>query len=82
MTSISNQNEKEECLSVQVGNEDNVKLLKMPSYMPGTKRKSSNIISDLIVNLFKSWNCVDYIANMVFETTAKTGHLTEIVLQF
>ena len=76
MTSISNQNEKEEHLSVLLGNNDDVKLFRVPSYKLGTEEKSGDIISDLVVNMLKSWNCVDCIVNMVFDTTAaNSGHL-------
>ena len=77
MPSISTPNEKEERLSVLVGNADDVKLLGVPGYKPGTDRKSGDIISELSLDLLRSWKCYDNITNMVFNTTASsTGHLT------
>ena len=77
MPSISTPNEKEERLSVLVGNADDAKLLGVPGYKPGTDWKSGDIISELSLDLLRSWKCYDNITNMVFDTTASnTGHLT------
>lgn len=77
MTSLTYQNELEERLTISVGDSNEIKLLGVPSYKPGTDRKSGDIISDLTVNLLHTWNCADSIVNMVFDTTASnTGHLS------
>ena len=52
-------------------------MLGVPGYKPGTDRKSGDIISELSLDLLRSWKCYDNITNMVFDTTASnTGHLT------
>ena len=77
MTSLTYQNELEERLTISVGDSNEIKLLGVPAYKPGTDRKSGDIISDLTVNLLHSWKCADSIVNMVFDTTASnTGHLS------
>lgn len=77
MSSLTYQNDLEERLSISVGNANETKLLGVPSYKPGTDRRSGQIISELTVNLLHSWHCADSIVNMVFDTTASnTGHLS------
>ena len=74
---MQNPNEKEERLTVAVGNKKEVKLLGVPSYTPGSGLKSGEIISSLTVNLLQSWKCSEVVVNMVFDTTASnTGHLS------
>lgn len=77
LASLTNQNITEERLSVIVGTSNELKLLGVPSYQPGTDRKSGDIIAQLTVNLLESWKCADSIANLTFDTTASnTGHVT------
>jgi hypothetical protein len=77
MPTLSNSNVLVERLTVVVGNTLELKLLGVPSYQPGTDRKSGDIIADLTCNLLSSWNCSDNIVNMTFDTTASnTGHVT------
>jgi len=77
MASLSNQNVTQERLTVVVGTSLDLKLLGVPSYQPGTDRKSGDIIADLTSELLLSWNCADSIVNMTFDTTASnTGHVT------
>lgn len=77
MSSLSNQNITEERLTVVVGNATELKLLGVPSYQPGTDRKSGDIIADLTVGLLSSWQCTESVVNMTFDTTASnTGHVT------
>jgi hypothetical protein len=77
MPTLANSNVHEERLTVVVGNVHVLKLLGVPSYLPGTDRKSGDIIADLTMDLLKSWNCVDSIINMTFDTTASnTGHVS------
>lgn len=77
MSSLSNQNVNEERLTVVVGNQRDLKLLGVPSYQPGSDRKSGDIIAELTVDLLESWGCADSIVNMTFDTTASnTGHIT------
>ena len=74
---LSNQNVSEERLPVAVGTTDQIKLLGVPSYKPGTDRKSGDIIAGLTMNLLEPWHCTNSIVNMVSDTTASnTGHLT------
>lgn len=77
MPALTNANIQEERLTVVVGNAHILKLLGVPSYLPGTDRKSGDIIADLTVDLLKTWNCMDSIVNMTFDTTASnTGHVS------
>lgn len=77
MNSLTDQNTSEERLTVAVGNIHDIKLLGVPSYKPGTDRKSGDIISELTVNLLQEWHCQNSIVNMVFDTTASnTGHIS------
>jgi hypothetical protein len=76
MSSLTNNNIVEERLSVLVGTSTELKLLGVPSYEPRTGRTSGDIIADLTVNLLKSWNCIDAIISMAFDTTcSNTGHV-------
>ena len=82
MPSLTNKNISEERLSVLVGNSNELKLLGVPAYQPGTDRKSGDIIAELTVNLLSSWKCGDSVVNMTFDTTASnTGHLTAALSQ-
>jgi hypothetical protein len=64
-------------LTVFVGNTDKSKLLGVPSYLLGTKRKVREIISDKTINLLQAWNCVENIVNTTCDTTASnTGHVS------
>lgn len=77
LQSLSNQNVTEERLTIAMGTTDQIKLLGVPSYKPGTDRKSGDIIAGLTMDLLESWHCTSSIVNMVFDTTASnTGHLT------
>jgi hypothetical protein len=77
MSTLSNAVVSEERLTVVVGNSQELKLLGVPSYKPGTDRKCGEIIADLTCGLLTSWNCADNIMNMTFDTTAaNTGSVT------
>ena len=77
MPSLCNKNITEERLTVVVGNTHELKLLGVPSYQPGTDRKSGDIIADLTSDLLRTWHCVDSITNLTFDTTASnTGHIS------
>jgi hypothetical protein len=77
MPSLHNKNITEERLTVVVGNVQELKVLGVPSYQPGTYRKSGDIIADLTTDLLRSWHCVDSITNLTFDTTASnTGHIS------
>ena len=68
MPSLSINKVGEECLAVLVRNASEMKFLGAPSNPPGSDRKSWDIISDMTVDLLRSWNCSDSIANMAFDT--------------
>lgn len=75
--SVTAPNESEERLTVSVGNINDVKLLGVPSYKPGSGRGSGIIVSELAINLLEEWNCADRVVNMAFDTTASnTGHVS------
>lgn len=77
MNTLTNQDIPEERLTVAVSGSEEVKLLGVPAYQPGTNRKTGEIISQLTLELMRSWRLVDSIINMVFDTTASnTGHLS------
>jgi hypothetical protein len=61
MSTLSNAVVSEERLTVVVGNSQELKLLGVPSYKPGTDRKCGEIIADLTCGLLTSWNCADNI---------------------
>jgi len=70
-------NESEERLAIAIGNNKDIKLLGVPAYKPGTDQRSGDIIAQATVQLLQSWNCVDSVVNMTFDTTASnTGHVT------
>ena len=67
----------QERLVVSVGDNTNVKVLGVPAYQPGTDQRSGDIIIRATMQLLQSWNCVDSIVNMTFDTTASnTGHVS------
>ena len=67
----------EERLVVAVGNQNDVKILGVPAYQPGTDQRSGDIIAQATIQLLQSWNCVGSIVNMTFDTTASnTGHVS------
>ena len=75
--SLANKDVLEERLTVLVGTADDVKLLGIPSYQPGTDKRCGDIIAGLTTNLLETWDCVGSIVNMTFDTTASnTGHVT------
>lgn len=75
--SVTAPNGSEERLTVSVGNINDVKLLGVPSYKPGSGRGSGIIVSELAINLVEEWNCADRVVNMAFDTTASnTGHVS------
>ena len=77
MPSLTNRNISEERLTVVVGTADKLKLLGVPSYMPGTDKGCGKIISELTVKLLDTWHCTGAVVNMVFDTTASnTGHIS------
>ena len=77
LPSLTNQYNKEERLVVSVGDVNNIKLLGVPGYKPGTDRKSGEIITELTADLLQAWNCADSACNMVFDTTASnTGQVS------
>lgn len=70
-------NKSEERLAIAVGNNIDIKLLGVPSYQPGTDQGAGDIIASATVQLLQSWNCVDSVVNMTFDTTASnTGHVS------
>ena len=77
LPSLCNPNVNEERLTIVVGDKNEMKLLGVPSYQPGTDKKSGQIIMELTTKLLESWHCADNIVNMTFDTTASnTGHVT------
>ena len=67
----------EERLTVAVGTQDEIKLLGVPCYEPGTDQHTGDIITQKTAELLAQWNCADSIVNMTFDTTASnTGHVT------
>ena len=77
LPTLSNQNVSEERLTVAVGTREDTKLLGVPSYQPGTDKKSGEIIAQLTTELLDSWGCAQTIVNMTFDTTASnTGHVS------
>jgi len=67
----------EERLVVAVGDQSDVKILGVPAYQPGTDQRSGDIIAQASMQLLQSWNCVESIVNMTFDTTASnTGHVS------
>src|SRR3954471_18509945 len=77
MPSLTNKNITQERLAVLVGKANEMKFLGVPSYAPGTDRKSGDIIAELTVGLLRSWQCSDSIINMAFDTTtSNTGDIT------
>jgi hypothetical protein len=77
LPSLTNQYDQEERLTVAVGDVNDVKLLGVPAYKPGTDRKSGDIISEITYGMLQAWHCSDSICNMVFDTTASnTGHVS------
>ena len=80
MPSLNNKNITEEHLTVVIGNVHELQVLGGPSYQLGTYRKLGDIIADLITDLLRSWQCVDPVINLTFDTTASnTGHITQPV---
>ena len=80
MPSLHNKNITEERLTVVIGNVHELQVLGVPSYQLGTYRKLGDIIADLITDLLRSWQCVDPVINLTFDTTASnTGHITQPV---
>ena len=76
MILLSNNNITKEHLAVVVGDAKELKFLGVPSHLPGSDKKSGDIIADLTVNLLKLWHCKDLIVNMAFDTTASnTGQV-------
>ena len=51
-----------------VGNSQELKLV--PAYIAGADRKSGSNTGDVTLDLLSSWNCMDSIVNMAFDTTA------------
>ena len=77
LPSLTNKTKLEERLAVVVGDCDSAKLLRVPSYMPGSDQKSGDIIANVMVNLLKQWDCAGAVVNMVFyTTTSNTGHIS------
>lgn len=75
--SLTNKYVSSERVAVLVGTNERLKLLGVPSYQPGTDRKTGEIIAQLTEQLLTSWSCKDSIVNMTFDTTAaNTGHIT------
>ncbi|KAK6185088.1 hypothetical protein SNE40_007402 [Patella caerulea] len=54
----------EERLTVAVGTQDEVKLLAVPKYQPGTDENTGEIIMRKTAELVKLWNCGKSIINM------------------
>ena len=77
MPSLNNQNDKQERLVIAVGNSQEIKVLGIPYYAPGTNKKSDEIICELTTDLLEKWKCADNIVNLVFDKTASnTGHIS------
>jgi hypothetical protein len=77
MGSLTNKNVNEERLTVAVGNINEIKLLGVPAYKPGTDKGSGDIITEKSMELLRLWHCEDSIVSMVFDTTASnTGHVS------
>jgi len=67
----------EERLVVAIGDQNDTKIIGVPAYQPGTDQRSGDIIAQATMQLLQSWNCVDSIVNMTFDTTASnTGHVS------
>lgn len=82
LPSLTNQYNNEERLAVAVGDINDIKLLGVPRYKPGTNRNSGEIITELTFDLLQAWNCADSVCNMVFDTTASnTGHVSAACIQ-
>lgn len=74
---LEDKNVNEERLTVAVGDVNEIKLLGVPSYQPGTGRHCGEIITEKSMELLNLWNCADAVVNMVFDTTASnTGHVS------
>ena len=77
MGTLTDKNVNEERLTVAVGDVNEIKLLGVPAYKPGTDRRSGDIITEKSMELLKLWDCQNSIVSMVFDTTASnTGHVT------
>ena len=77
----SKKNTPEERLVVAVGDNENIKILGVPAYQPGTDQRSGDIIAEATMKLLRSWNCVGSIVNMTFDTTASnTGHVSAVCI--
>jgi len=74
---LADKNVKEERLTVAVGDKNEIKLLGVPAYQPGTDRRSGEIITEKSMELLKLWDCEKSVVSMVFDTTASnTGHVS------
>lgn len=77
LSTLTNKYETEERLTIAIGTEDEIKLLGVPSYTPGTDQHAGDIITQKVAQLLSDWDCADSIVNMTFDTTsANTGHVT------
>lgn len=77
MGSLTDKNVNEERLTVAVGDVNDMKLLGVPAFKPGTDRRTGDIITEKTMELLKLWDCQKSIVSMVFDTTASnTGHVT------
>lgn len=66
-----------ERLAVVVGDSDQLKLLGVPQYEPGTDQSTGELVSKATCELLQEWKCVDNVVNMTFDTTASnTGHIS------
>ena len=77
MGTLTDKNVTEERLTVAVGDANEIKLLGVPAYKPGTDRRAGDIVTEKTMELLKLWDCQNSIVSMVFDTTAaNTGHVT------
>ena len=81
MPALSNQIKLEERLTVVVNNPQELKLPGVLAYKPGTDCKSAKVIADITFDLLFSWNCMDSIVNMAFNTIGSNmGYVTALCI--